>query len=362
MGGQRGGNKFSYLTLGALSKRRSGRLAAVKNTLAFKGLQELLSWRGRELACSLLLFASASCVPGNAAVAPVALGEAPVPARSAPGPAPAAAAALEPMVLEAVSPTDAAAINAAIPLTSGPNPAAPALAFRGAAPLDQLRSLQCLAEAVYYEARSESEDGQRAVAQVVLNRVRHPAYPSSVCGVVYQGPMRAGGGCQFTFTCDGSLAIAPYGGGWLQARRIAAAALAGSVYAPVGLATHYHTQQVLPVWAYRLAKTTLIGNHIFYRMPGAWGAPGAFTARYAGREPSPATIIATRLPISLGRVAAAAPPPLPLSRLPESPLIVTAEQAVSQPRIDDRLPESGVRPEFANSGRWIADGAAAASR
>ena len=66
------------------------------------------------------------------------------------------------------------------------------------------RSLQCLTEAVYYEARSESEEGQRAVAQVVLNRVRHPAYPNSVCGVVYQGSERVTG-CQFSFTCDGAL-------------------------------------------------------------------------------------------------------------------------------------------------------------
>ncbi|MFN5901342.1 MAG: cell wall hydrolase, partial [Novosphingobium sp.] len=73
--------------------------------------------------------------------------------------------------------------------------------------VDRSRALQCLAAAVYYEARSESDVGQRAVAQVVLNRVAHPSYPNTVCGVVYQGSERTTG-CQFSFTCDGSLAKA----------------------------------------------------------------------------------------------------------------------------------------------------------
>ena len=148
-----------------------------------------------------------------------------------------------------------------------------------------MRSIDCLAQAVYYEARSEGEDGERAVAQVVLNRVRHPAWPNSVCGVVYQGPMRAGGGCQFTFTCDGSLRYAPAGAGWDEARRIAAEALGGRTFAPVGLATHYHTNAVFPAWAPRLVKTNVIGAHIFYRLPGLAGAPGAFANAYAGSEP-----------------------------------------------------------------------------
>ena len=118
-----------------------------------------------------------------------------------------------------------------------------------------MRSIDCLAQAVYYEARSESEDGQRAVAQVVLNRVRHPAWPNSVCGVVYQGPMRPGGGCQFTFTCDGSLATRRPAPRWDEARRIAAEALGGRTYAPVGLPTHYHTNAVFPAWAPQLVKT-----------------------------------------------------------------------------------------------------------
>ena len=103
----------------------------------------------------------------------------------------------------------ALAANASLPIALLPSPAAPAYAFRTTTPIDQMRSLDCLTQAIYYEAGNQSEDGQRAVAQVVLNRVRHPAWPNSVCGVVYQGAMRPGGGCQFTFTCDGSLARTP---------------------------------------------------------------------------------------------------------------------------------------------------------
>jgi hypothetical protein len=128
------------------------------------------------------------------------------------------------------------------------------------------RSLQCLTEAIYYEARSESEDGQRAVAQVVLNRVRHPAYPSTVCGVVYQGAERTTG-CQFSFTCTGVMGpiTEPYA--WDRARQVAAAALRGHVYRPVGLATNYHTTAIRPYWAPSLVRQTVVGAHIFYRRP-----------------------------------------------------------------------------------------------
>jgi spore germination cell wall hydrolase CwlJ-like protein len=257
--------------------------------------------------------------------------------------------------LEAVAPDAAATINATIPIAAVANPRAQSVVFRAAGPVDQIRALQCLAEAIYFEARSESEDGQRAVAQVVLNRVRHPSYPSSVCGVVYQGPMRAGGGCQFTFTCDGSLGRTPFGYDWAQARRIAAEALAGKVYAPVGHATHYHTHQVLPSWAYRLAKVAVIGAHNFYRIPDRWGTPGAFSQRYAAHEPAPASVIAARLPVSLAAVpqvytAPPAPPPIIL------PIEVPAPYADSLPAakpVDDSLPASTVREEYRNSGRWL---------
>jgi Cell Wall Hydrolase len=174
-------------------------------------------------------------------------------------------------------------------LASGSEAAEPFVASRDEASFD--RSLQCLTQAIYYEARSESENGQRAVAQVVLNRVRHPAYPNSVCGVVYQGSERVTG-CQFTFTCDGSMSggIEPYA--WERAERIAAAALRGDVYRPVGLATNYHTTAIHPYWAPSLIPQAVVGAHIFYRRPGAGldsfsqapsedEADGAPQARYA---------------------------------------------------------------------------------
>jgi hypothetical protein len=202
------------------------------------------------------------------------------------------------MVLQPVAPETAMALNAAIPVAEGYNPPARAFLLRTAGMTARMRSLECLTSAIYYEAASESDDGQRAVAQVVLNRVRHPAYPNSVCGVVYQGSERTTG-CQFTFTCDGSLLRTPSLSGWARARRIAAAALAGSVYAPVGHATHYHTVNVLPYWASSLIKSAVIGAHIFYRWNGGWGTPAAFRQAYAGLEPLPGPRPRTQTAIAL---------------------------------------------------------------
>ena len=148
---------------------------------------------------------------------------------------------------------------------------------------DRARAGQCLTQAVYYEAAREPLKGQQAVAQVVLNRVRHPAYPKSVCGVVYEGAAKATG-CQFTFTCDGSLHGRPEPALWARAEGVARRALAGYVDPDVGSATHYHAVYVAPYWAPSLVKMTQVGQHIFYRWSGAWGEPAAFTGRYAGRE------------------------------------------------------------------------------
>jgi hypothetical protein len=148
-----------------------------------------------------------------------------------------------------------------------------------------MRSVDCLTAAIYYEAANEPEDGQRAVAQVVLNRVRHPHYPQSVCGVVFQGHQRSTG-CQFSFTCDGSLRRTPMANLWERARKVAQEALAGYVHRAVGWATHYHANYVFPYWAPSLAKVGQIGAHIFYRWDGGWGRPGAFVGRYAGAEPA----------------------------------------------------------------------------
>ncbi|HYD12168.1 MAG TPA: cell wall hydrolase [Allosphingosinicella sp.] len=142
--------------------------------------------------------------------------------------------------------------------------AEPYVANRNPATFD--RSLQCLTEAIYYEARSESEDGQRAVAQVVLNRVRHPAYPNTVCGVVYQGAERTTG-CQFSFTCTGVMGPIGEPAAWDRARRIAMAALRGNVFRPVGLAVNYHTTAIRPYWAPSLITQTTVGAHVFYTRP-----------------------------------------------------------------------------------------------
>ena len=122
-----------------------------------------------------------------------------------------------------------------------------------------LSALDCLTQAVYYEAGFESEAGKRAVAQVVLNRVRHPAFPKSVCGVVYQGSERTTG-CQFSFTCDGSLARIPARTAWGSARQVAQSALSGWVERSVGTATHYHANYVVPYWASSLDKIVQIGR------------------------------------------------------------------------------------------------------
>ena len=165
----------------------------------------------------------------------------------------------EPVTSDAVS--DAWASGAPPPAVSGPlTPARPFPA--GGSPLDRARAQQCLTTAIYYEAASEPTDGKRAVAQVVLNRVLHPAFPSSVCGVVYQGSERWTG-CQFSFTCDGSLARVPARREWGESAAVAAQALAGRVFAPVGLATHYHTWRVWPAWGRTLVSTTTVGAHIF---------------------------------------------------------------------------------------------------
>jgi hypothetical protein len=164
-------------------------------------------------------------------------------------------------------------------------PGAPAQPFEIAhrSPADVRSAAECLTAAVYYEARSESEEGQRAVAQVVLNRVRHPAFPNSVCGVVYQGSARSTG-CQFSFTCDGSLRRSREPAAWTRAARIAAEALSGSVYAPVGLATNYHTTAIRPWWAASMTRAITVGSHIFYRWRGEWGDPTSFRRPYLAAE------------------------------------------------------------------------------
>ena len=128
---------------------------------------------------------------------------------------------------------------------------------------------RCLAEAIYFEARGESEEGQAAVAQVVLNRVASGLYPASICGVVYQNRQRRNA-CQFSFACDGRSLRVAEPEAWRTAVRIADEVSAGTTYvSDVGGATHYHANYVRPRWARSLEKMDVIGRHIFYKLrPG----------------------------------------------------------------------------------------------
>ncbi len=142
---------------------------------------------------------------------------------------------------------------------------------------------RCLAEAVYYEARSETRSGQKAVAEVIMNRVASKHFPDSVCGVVYEGSKRRTG-CQFSFTCDGSMDKTPKGKAWKRSQDIATLVLTGGVKPFTNRATHYHTTSVTPVWSNNLRMTKQVGSHVFYRF-----APRDYT-------PSTPTIIAVPAP------------------------------------------------------------------
>ncbi|WP_232842995.1 cell wall hydrolase [Allopontixanthobacter confluentis] len=274
--------------------------------------------------------------------------------------------------------------------TSGSPGAAQMIGIRAAGPaahaflpagsgIDKARALQCLASAVYYEAASETLGGQRAVAQVVLNRVAHPSYPNSICGVVYQGSERQTG-CQFSFTCDGSLDRRPSTMAWARARNVAQDALSGEVYRPVGLATHYHTIWVSPYWAPSLDPVGIIGAHRFYRWRGNAGKLGAFRAAYLGSEPFAARSLRKTSdlardiadPLALARAfdqariaaeavsypAAASTLQAPEQRssaiAPAQPYSApTSNRTSGSAFAGDSLPAAGaVRPEYANSGRW----------
>jgi hypothetical protein len=230
---------------------------------------------------------------------------------------------------------------------------------------DRMRATLCLASAIYYEAATEPDEGQRAVAQVVLNRVRHREWPNTICGVVYQGSSAPG--CQFSFACDGAMARGPMLSAWIRARRVAERALAGDIYAPVGSATFYHTLQVAPAWGRRMTPVAIVGAHIFYRMPG--DAPGAETLpmRYAGGEPIPGPLPRVAPPADLMRVGAAIPPvaalpsgtTIPYPVAPAGPAMPQPVYSTVPPSRDSRyvagaLPDSGIREEYRDSGSWIA--------
>jgi hypothetical protein len=125
----------------------------------------------------------------------------------------------------------------------------------------------CLAEAIYYEARGESLDGQKAVAEVVLRRTHDKNYARTVCGVVHEGVQEGHLGCQFSYACDGSTRRTKEGESWDQARLLAERIMSGAVQLgdATGHAIAYHSIGVSPPWKEKMQKTVQIGNHIFYR-------------------------------------------------------------------------------------------------
>lgn len=219
-----------------------------------------------------------------------------------------------------------------------------ASAFVGATALDRYRALNCLTSAIYYEAANEPDEGQRAVAQVVLNRVRHPAWPTSICAVVYQGSERTDMLCQFTFSCDGAMARRPVADKWARARAVAAAALNGRAFAPVGLSTYYHTLAVHPSWSSRLDPVAVVGAHIFYQMRGNDGTVAAFLKPYSGRE-----LISGPAPRLWRPVA---PSKLP-EAMPYLPPMISRPASILPGQNVDPFSDPRVRPEYRNSGRPI---------
>jgi len=165
-------------------------------------------------------------------------------------------------LLSLASRVDPALLHAAALQTASP--------FRLADPAAASHDLDCLTAAVYYEARGESGEGQAAVAQVVLNRVRSPAFPKTVCGVVYQGA--AAHGCQFSFACDRSVAAHHEAGAWDRARSVAGRALGGYVMSTVGAATHFHVASLGAIWNGSMVEVARVGQHVFYGFGGHRGA------------------------------------------------------------------------------------------
>lgn len=170
---------------------------------------------------------------------------------------------------------------------------------------DRAQAVECLTKAIYYEAATEPVRGRESVAQVVLNRLRNPAYPKTVCGVVFQG-LGSASGCQFTFACDGSLARPPEPRLWGEAQTIAQTVLDGRVPSWVGDATHYHAFYVSPPWRASMIETARIGAHLFYRRPGA-GERGTTIASGPQPAPPPRPMPSTFSPWGL-QVATVIPP------------------------------------------------------
>ena len=243
--------------------------------------------------------------------------------------------------------------NAGLP-SSALSAAAPFL-FKGSADAREY-AVSCLAAAAWYEAGDDAR-GQSSVIQVVLNRLSHPNYPKTICGIVFEGSSLPTG-CQFTFTCDGSLARRfPGPAAWSAARVRAQAALDGKVDTEVSDATNYHADYVVPWWSSKLEPLTKIGHHIFYRWPtgrqllralpaGGTLSDGQIVAQFAGDNPlhMPQRRLSTEGPVITAQ-------PLPIA----DTALVTPEalNSVSVARRPGTF-VTGVDPAGPN-GRWAVD-------
>jgi spore germination cell wall hydrolase CwlJ-like protein len=129
---------------------------------------------------------------------------------------------------------------------------------------DADNELYCLTEAIYFEARGESINGQIAVAEVIINRVNSPIFPNTICGVIKQGQHRLNR-CQFSYKCDGDPEYMNERKAMKRAADVAIMMMKGERRNLSGGATHYHADYVDPFWASKLLKTATVGTHIFYK-------------------------------------------------------------------------------------------------
>jgi spore germination cell wall hydrolase CwlJ-like protein len=207
----------------------------------------------------------------------------------------------------------------------------------GAPARDLAQDLDCLTQVVYYEARGESARGQAAVAQVVLNRVHHPAFPKTVCGVVFQRTGQAAGKseCQFSFVCDGSMERSRDPAAWRRARTVAAQVMAGSTASQVGAATNFHAVRLGKMWGDSLVRVAQVGLHVFYRF-GHHRLDAPAEALHAVASPAPEADRDAAKPVL---ASYASPPPAqardadpldePAKSIAASPLASAAAQSAS---------------------------------
>ena len=238
------------------------------------------------------------------------------------------------------------ALNSSIPIRSqGAGVARPFL-WAGST-VDRERATGCLAATGFYEAGTDPAE-QRAVMQVVLNRVRHGNFPRSVCGVVFQGSQRSTG-CQFTFTCDGAMQRRrPSPLEWERARQVALEMLTGRTEPIVGNATHYHTNWVHPYWSSQMQKIAAVDTHLFFRWRGRPGNPQAFSNAYAGGEPNidnMAAFSTGHQTVASMQVTSSLPSTLVTPALPIAPMPTPARASPALAGSGRALPDQAQAPD-----------------